>query len=126
MYSDQSFTMAMKKITCFFLVSFFIVSCNNRSAGPDVSGIKVNVELRRFDQHFFSIDTLNTATSLEELQREYPSLLPVFINNILGLQDTAVFTGIRRFIRQNKFILDSVNKVFKNDDFLKKEFEAEE
>ena len=113
----------MKRILCFFLLPFLIIACNNQSKGPDVSGIKADVQLDRFDQHFFSIDTINPGNSLNDLQRKFPTLLPLYIENILGLHDTTVYTGVRRFIRQNKFILDSVNKVFKNDDFLKNEFE---
>lgn len=113
----------MKRTLFIFLLPLLINACNNQASGPDISGVKVEVQLDRFDQHFFSIDTINPGHSLADLQKKYPSLLPLFIENILGLHDTTVFRGVRRFIRLNKFILDTVNKVFKSDEFLKKEFE---
>lgn len=113
----------MKRILNFFLLPFLITACNNQTNGPDVSGIKAEIQFERFEQHIFSIDTINPGKSLYELQRKFPTLLPLYIENILGLHDTTVFSGIRRFIRLNKFILDSVNNVFKNDEFLKNEFE---
>ncbi len=113
----------MKRINLLLLLALVLFACNNQSKGPDVSNIKAEIRLDRFEQQFFLIDTINPGKSLTELQRNYPSLLPVYLQNILGLYDTAVYSGLRRFIRLNKFIFDSVNKVFRNDEFLKKEFE---
>lgn len=115
--------MVMKRILFIFLLFVLINACNSKDKGPDVSGIKAEIQLDRFEQHFFSIDTLNPENSLTDLQKKYPDLLPIFIENILGLQDSNIYTGIKRFIRQNKFILDSVNKRFKSVDPIKKEFE---
>lgn len=113
----------MKRTSVIFLLPLLIMACNNPAKGPDVSGIKADIQLDRFEQLFFTIDTINPRNSLLDLQKKFPTLLPVYIENILGLHDTTVFPGVRRFIRLNKFILDSVNKVFHNDKLLKKEFE---
>ena len=113
----------MNRIISFLLAFFIFSSCNNKSSGPDVSAIKANVTVERFDQQFFSIDTLSLGNSLSGLQKNYPSLFPIFIENILGLNEQTLFPGVSRFLNLNRFILDSVNKIFKNDDFLKKDFE---
>jgi hypothetical protein len=113
----------MKNIFSLFLVMVLFSACNNRSNAPDVSGIKMEIPIDRFDQQFFSIDTMALEKSLSDLQKKYPSLIPVFLGNILGLNDSTAQTGVRRFIRLNKFIADSVNKIFTNTNSLKKEFE---
>jgi hypothetical protein len=113
----------MKKFIVPAFVFFLASSCNqNRSAGPDVSGIKLNTPIDRFDRDFFSLDTLALQPSLNALQKKYPSLLPVFLNNGLGLNDSTLVPGLSRFIRLNQFIQDSVNKVFPDTEELEKDF----
>ena len=51
---------------------FFLSSCDNKSKGPDVSTIKVNLVLERFEKDFFEIDTLNLSQSLDQLHSKYP------------------------------------------------------
>ncbi len=113
----------MKKfiIPLFAILLFF--ACNNRSNGPDVSGIKMDIKIERFDQHFFSIDTLAPEKSLAALQSKYASLMPVYLGNILGLNESTLKQGTSLFIRLNKFISDSVNKTFNQTNDLKKDFE---
>jgi hypothetical protein len=113
----------MKNIFIPFLVVVLFSACNNRGNGPDVSGIKMEIPIERFDQQFFSIDTMALEKSLSDLHNKYPSLIPVFLGNILGLDDSTVQAGVRRFLRLNKFISDSVNKIITNTNSLKKDFE---
>ena len=56
----------MKKITCGLLVVFVVWSCNNKGSGPDVSGIKVDIKLERFEKSFFAIDTNNVEQGLNK------------------------------------------------------------
>lgn len=110
----------------FFIPILFIVlfsACSNQESSPDVSGIKMAIPVERFDQHFFSIDTTDIESSLASLRKKYPSLLPLFLENILGLTDSSVHTGVKKFVQLNKFIADSVNKVFSNTNDLKRDFE---
>jgi hypothetical protein len=113
----------MKRISLVFFIPILLAACNNSRKGPDVSGIKMEIAIERFDQQFFAVDTMAPGKSLAELQKKYPSLMPVFMQNILGLTDSSADSGIRRFIRLNQFIADSVNNVFDNTTGLKKDFE---
>lgn len=113
----------MRKIIIPCLLAILFSACNNRGKGPNVSAIKADIQVERFDQQFFAMDTLTLEKSLSDLQFKYAELLPVFLENILGLNDSTVYTGTKRFIRLNKFISDSVNNVFNNTEFLKKDFE---
>jgi len=113
----------MKRISLVFFIPILLTACNNSRKGPDVSGINMDVSIERFDQQFFAVDTMAPEKSLAELQKKYSSLMPVFLQNILGLNDSSINSGIRRFIRLNKFIADSVKNVFDNTAGLKKDFE---
>lgn len=113
----------MRITTVLFLSIFFFFSCSNDSKRPDVSKIKVEVSVERFDRNFFSIDTTGIERGLSELALKYPSLLPIFIRNILGLNDTTQDKGVALFIRQNIFIAEAVNKEFENINDIKGDFE---
>ena len=114
----------MKKLPLYCLcLAVILFSCKDKNNAPDVSAVKADIKLERFDQDFFSIDTLALQNSLPALQKKYPVLLPVFIQNILGVDSTSLVRGISSFIRLSKSIHDTVNIVFKNTDGLKKDFE---
>jgi len=119
----------MKKI---FFTSFWIavifVSCKGKKGIPDVSGIKIDLPVQRFDKDFFSIDSNAMTTALPTLQTKYPGFLPLFINNILGLGplqpgNPAAFEGAKHFLHLTKPIYDSTAAVFPNTDELQKGFE---
>jgi hypothetical protein len=105
------------------LVIFTLISCSDSNNAPDVSNIKVDVTVERFDRDFFSIDTVGVGKGLRDLELKYPSVYPIFINNILGLNDSSRDKGAIKFIGQNKFIAEAVNKEFTNTDDIKKDFE---
>lgn len=67
----------------------FLSSCSdleNRNI-PDVSDIPVQVELRRFEQDLFAIDTNNISPGLAQLQEKYPAFSELYFNEVLGADD---------------------------------------
>jgi hypothetical protein len=114
----------MKNLPVYCLwLAIILISCKDKKNSPDVSAVKVDVKLERFDQDFFSIDTLAPENSFPALQKKYPVLLPVFIQDILGVDSSSFRTGIANFIRLSKSIHDTVGIVFKNTNGLKKDFD---
>ncbi len=116
--------MTMKKalVVLFSVLAFvsWFVSCNDVDA-PNVSGIKADVEVQRFDKDFFSIDTTNILPSLQRLYGKYPSFMGDYLQNILGLppfSDTSFGTmeAIRKFLSDYKPIRDSAQNVFQKID----------
>lgn len=57
---------------------------------PDVSDIEVDLELRRFEQDLFAIDTGDVAAGLEELEARYPAFSDVFFGRVLRSVDPQV------------------------------------
>jgi len=113
----------MKNVVPVLFTFILFTACTSGDKGPDVSHIKVEVPVERFDRDFFSMDTIGIEKGLSALSAKYPSLFPIFINNILGLRDTARDSGVIMFIRQNNFIADAANKEFENINDIKSDFE---
>ena len=106
-----------------FLTALILFSCSDNNDAPDVSDIKVDVPVMRFDKDFFSIDTLGIEKELAGLNAKSPELFLIFIYRILGLNDSLQRHEIVRFIRQNKFLADSADKTFGNMNDIKRDFE---
>jgi len=109
----------MKKIIHLLLLPI-LFSCNNNNA-PDVSDIKIGLQTNRFEKDFFAIDTNHILPSLQQLHKKYPSFLPDYLENILGLpplNDTGRATqeAIRKFISDYKPLKDSAAKIFSDMD----------
>ena len=103
----------------FGAVIFF--SCNSNKNIPDVSGIKINIETKRFEQDFFAIDTNKVAQSMKTILQKYPDFLPDFTANILGLDLDSLLIpqnpqdqAIRMFIHDYMPIKDSSDLIYKN------------
>ena len=109
-----------KIISCILAATLFF-SCKNGKNIPDVSGIKVNLESRRFEQDFFAIDTNNVAASLQQVLKKYPRFTPEFVANILGLDMDSLLIpfnpqdkAVSLFIKDYTHIKDSSDKLFKD------------
>lgn len=117
----------MKKILVFSAL-ILLFACNNNTSRPDVSAIKVNLELKRFDEAFFKLDTNNLQQSLVKLRNEFPQFLPLFISNVLGLgplNDTnqLAYVGTKQFLKLNKPVYDTSLIVHRNLNGFKNEME---
>jgi hypothetical protein len=116
----------MKKTVLALFLSVLLFACKNKKGIPDVSDIKVDLSILRFDQDFFSIDTNQIASDLQKLQQKYPSFYGDFMGQILGLpMDTnfSAATVARNFYKSYKSINDSLQPLYKNTNWLKKEIE---
>jgi len=106
----------MKRLLSLFLLPL-LLSCHSKN--PDVSGIKVNAKIERFDQAFFSLDTNHIRDGLLQLNQEFPYFLNDFTVNILGagpLSDTSVnsFMICRTFLSSYQPGKDSILMKFRN------------
>ncbi|MGN6440075.1 MAG: hypothetical protein ACTHMM_26345 [Agriterribacter sp.] len=117
-FHHYTVTQAMQKWILFALLAFIFSGCGPGKNVPDVSDIKVNLEVQRFEQDFFSIDTSNIPASLPALHQKYPVFLSDFVQNILGLSITedgaAADSAMRMFIRDYRVVKDTADKVFKD------------
>lgn len=69
-----------------------IWSCGSNNY-PDVSDIEVDINIQRFEQDLFQIDTNNLTQSLNQLNEKYDYFANLYISEIMGfkrLQDTSM------------------------------------
>lgn len=117
----------MKLKAFVFLGLIFIVACTNHNKVPDVSNIKVEIRVERFDKGFFSLDTNNLPAGLQRLQNDFPGFYPDFMKEILGVSgsDTNQVTldVCKFFIRSYSTIYQSLNGKYSDVDWLKKDIQ---
>jgi len=104
----------MRLIISLLLVSLFF-SCNQQKA-PDVSEVKIELSVHRFEKELFTLDTNNLAPQLDQLIARYPSFGENFLATILNTDpkwsgDTATMY-VRDFITAYRNVYDSAEKVF--------------
>lgn len=99
-----------------FIFCIYLFSCNNDKKIPDVSGVKIELKVQRFEKDFFSIDTSNVLSEMERLRLSYPNFINDFTNRILGFDfktsPDSLSKFMRLFIRDYHFIKDSSDKKF--------------
>jgi hypothetical protein len=100
-----------------FLIASIFFSCKNNDI-PDVSNIKVDLKVQRFEKDFFSIDTNKILNEIQRLEIKYPVFIKDFTQQILGFDNTippdSLTKYIHLFIRDYRFVKDSADKLFGN------------
>ena len=94
--------MSMKKISAFFMFVSIVIACNHNNNTPDVSRIKIDVKLDRFEKSFFQVDSNNVAPGLTKVATGFPDFYPDFMQNILGVSgnpgDTTTLSVTKKFL----------------------------
>ncbi|MEO1437732.1 MAG: hypothetical protein AAFV80_19490 [Bacteroidota bacterium] len=76
------------QITLCLVVTLCLFGCRDKSKNiPDVSGIEVPLNIIRFDQELFSLDTNNISTALAQMSETYPDFTEVYFGSLLGAYD---------------------------------------
>lgn len=117
----------MEKNRCLILavsisVFFYISACSGGKYKnlPDISGLKQDVQIIRFDQKIFALDTLQLAKGVIELEREYPVFFDIYFNKLLGFrydEDSSFFyQNLEGFLKSDKIkdLYGEVDERFKN------------
>ena len=117
----------MKRLTLLFLIFIFLlIGCTN-SKGPDVSKIKVDIPIERFDQSFFALDTNNIAAGLKALMQSHPDFYTDFMQQILGVSgsDTNTISQdvSKIFIRGYSPMYHSLSQQYSDVGWLRKDLQ---
>lgn len=120
-----------KIINAFFLSSlkfglgvyllFSIVSCESTVVEakyiPDTKGVTANVELIRFEQDFFALDTTNISAEVEKLREKYPEFTMGYLTSVLGIRDSIsqniIINGYLNY-EDALYTYDTVQQVFED------------
>ena len=90
--------------TCVFLLlgfSLCITSCS-RSNEPDISGIKLNIKIERFDQSMERLTAGNVAQLAPQLENQYDWFYADYIQNMLAvgsMADTNYYQNLRTVLK---------------------------
>ncbi len=99
-------------------IAILCFSCNNGSDVPDVSAIKIDLSMERFEKSFFSIDTNHLAEDLQKVHSEFPDFYPDFMQNILGVsgnqKDTSTLSVSKKFLASYSTLEKELEKKFNN------------
>jgi len=108
------------------VILFFIIGCNTDNA-PDVSHIKVDINIERFENSFFRIDTNQITTGLQQTREDFPSFYQDFMMGILQLNmnDSSGETHevVKSFLSSYKGIYDTLQLMYKNMDKIENKLE---
>ncbi len=106
-----------------FAVFMLFSSCKNGKDTPDVSHIKTDIRIDRFERAFFSMDTANMAGGLAGLRNAHPDFYATFMRDILGVNptDTAVFPVIKTIIASYSSLNDTIQEKYSNLAWLQNE-----
>ena len=113
----------------FFTLSiFFFSACGeeSRTPRPDVSNIKADVRILRFEQDIFALDTTQLQLGMQTLLSKYPVMLPLFCNEIIHDQSNPNETpreALSGFLTvpQVRYLYDTVQQVYGDLRWLEKD-----
>lgn len=103
----------MKRVFLLSVLALGLVSCNNQEATPDVSNIKVEMEVQHFEEAFFAIDTTQLEASVNTLNQQYPGFATDFLTNILELMPQRETTDLKSFYKAYQPLYQSSKAIFK-------------
>ena len=125
MFKNRFITKNKSKCSLFLFFSLFLLisglfifpACQDDAADkPDVSGINVELEWKRFEQDLFNMDTLDISKSLSQIESKYPDFFPFYILQLMkfdstGKNNKSIYSGeVLKFI-QNKDIRELYDSV---------------
>jgi len=117
----------MKKSALLLLFGAILFACSNKKGIPDVSGIKVEIPIERFDRTFFATDTSKLEMGLQRLRQQHPDFYYDFMRQILGVNgsfaDPTTLIVVKEFIRGYSSIYDSLKPKYNNLSWLQKELQ---
>ena len=121
--------MSLKKYSYLVMValmsSLFLVNCGNpKKEVPDVSQIAIQLNVHRFEQALFKMDTTQIEAAITALEAKYPTFSDLYFNRLIGVkkpQDSLVATYapyVREFINfpSVRHLYDTVQTVYANID----------
>lgn len=93
-----------------------LAGCKGREEGPDVSGIPVTLEVRRFERDFFRLDPENPDSGYMALAARYPGFSTLFLEHILGIPpgDSSGMKSraLRQFLSDYRPVYEASEKTF--------------
>jgi hypothetical protein len=108
----------MRRYLSILFVLSLLLACKTGKKGPDVSSVKANSPIVRFDQDFFAIDTSKVQVELTKLAQKNPDFYGDYMRYILAVSgnptDEETQSASKEIIRDYTVIKDSLKDNFKD------------
>lgn len=93
----------------FYASILFVVffSCKPNPLKVNVSDIKKNIRVVRFDQELYSINSYDTLKSITELSNKYPEFFDLFTYKVIqigGIGDSLFLDGMKQFLNDSMIL----------------------
>jgi hypothetical protein len=115
----------MKFLVTSVIIAFTLAGCRNAGSTPDVSNIRVDLKLERFEKGFFQIDSDNLRPGLIAVHNQFPDFYNDFMEHILGVSgnpgDTATLSVCKNFLSSYASFAADLDKQYRNTDDLERE-----
>lgn len=107
------------QIYLFFFICFTALSCNQKKSAPDISKIKVNTSIERFDMELNRVNPDSIQEQISILRKKYTRFYDDYLERILtagSVNDTAYYDNLRTILQNQDYLELSatVNKTFPN------------
>jgi len=107
-----------RQIYLIFSICLLATACKNKKE-VDVSHIKVNLSIERFDQDLSALTPAQVSVKAPQLKQKYGHFYADFMESILGVgpvNDTAYYTQLRTVLNNKDYkeLAAEVNKTFPN------------
>lgn len=122
-----------KIINAFFLFSafvFLLFSCQSTVVEtkytPDVQIIDQAVQLIRFEQDFFALDSNNIAIELQKLKEKHPEFTFGFLSSVIGVQNSSTeLQQVKGYLnyKDAQYTYDTIQHIFKTLPQVQKELD---
>jgi hypothetical protein len=122
-----SFQSPAKQVSWALAIALLLVACQSKNI-PDVSDIKVDLQVVRFEKELFAADTNQALASMKALAQKYPDFAPIFFTNIAGMplmdgDEKQLDTSLRMYVRTLAPVRVTAEKLFPDDAAVKKDVE---
>ena len=113
-----------------FAAIVIFLSCSNKNDVPDVSDIRIDITVQRFDKEFFTLDTTQVQYSLSQIEKKYPAFLSVYFKFFAPVKEMALQQGISferalvEYYRYMKPLATEADKKFSSFGNIETELEA--
>ncbi len=115
----------MRLLLIVLLGCFLFVSCKHASKNPDVSDIKINLTVERFEKNLFDTTADNLVAYLLKLQSRSPVFTNTYLRTILNVDpawpDDTVANYVNGFIKAYRPVYDESEKLFSDFSAYQKE-----
>lgn len=120
------------KFAVILFATILLAGCGNDNTFdvPNVDHIDVSVEIRRFEQDLFAVDTGNVAADLAGLESAYPEFSEVYFTYVLGSKNPQMAPQgheayVQGFLQHPaiQYLYDTTQMIYPNLDEVKIEYE---